>query len=260
MKALIIGCGYVGSALAIHWAAEGHELTVTTTSPERVSELEKIAAAAVVFDSTNPDGLEALVAGKDVIVVCVAPKRGRQHQDTYVPTAQALAAVMDDQHLIYTSSTSVYSEEEGAWVNESSGLKPDSESLVQTEKIIGELPHSCILRLSGIYGPGREIARRTRFFSGKEVAGSGDKLTNHIHRDDIVRAIAWAASTRATGIYNVSNDSHPTRAELYGRLCEEQGIPLPRWDSSQPAKRSGDKRISNEKIKSEGFTFAHPTI
>ena len=116
---------------------------------------------------------------------------------------------------------------------------------------------TCILRLGGIYGPDRELIDRAKRFSGKEMPGTGYESTNHIHLDDIVAALLFCLEHSITGVYNLVNDDHPTRKELYTNLCRTQNIPSPIWKSEKSLGISSGYLVSNQKIKDVGFTFKH---
>lgn len=266
MKILIIGCGYVGMALAGLWKEGGqHDLTVTTTREERIPELREVAQRVAVFDSTHPKGLDELLAGQDVVILSVGSKGRDSYQECYLDTARQISEAMNrmdqpPQQLIYTSSTSVYGSRNGEWVTEETPLSPgnaQAQILCDTEQLLlEELPEGCavcIFRLAGIIGPGREPRDRVKGLAGQELAGNGDNYVNLIQRDDIVQAIDTAVAKRLSGIYNLCGDTRLTRREYYDGLCEELGVAPIRWNSDLPSIHGGNKRVSNEKAKSVGL-------
>ncbi|MEO0705052.1 MAG: NAD(P)-binding domain-containing protein, partial [Cyanobacteria bacterium J06649_5] len=87
MKVAIIGCGYVGTAVAKHWMAQGLEVLVTTTRQERVEELKKISTRVEVVTTAERDRLKAILSDRQVVLLCVASKRGASYRDTYLSTA-----------------------------------------------------------------------------------------------------------------------------------------------------------------------------
>lgn len=258
--ALIIGCGYIGSALAQAWTAQGILVTATTTTPERLLELEKIAYKAVLLDVKNEDQLTELLQRHDWIVVTVAAKDSKSYPETYLYTAQALVKAMEQapnvSSVIYTSSTSVYGEHNGDWVDEETPLtpiSPQAEILAQTEEVLATLPNACILRLGEIIGPGRDIAERLEKQVGRILPGTGQNYTNLSHRDDIVKAIMFAAEHGLSGIYNVCNNLHITRKQLYDAICHRMGWPEFTWDPNQRTMHGGNKRVTSDKIHKAGL-------
>jgi nucleoside-diphosphate-sugar epimerase len=200
------------------------------------------------------------------LIVTVAPKRGENYQTTYLETAQTICKANPKlKAVVYTSSTSVYGDHGGAWINEESETRADTEEarvLLETEKVyVNNLPQEtrvCILRLGGIYGPGREIAERLKKLSGQKMPGNGESYTNLIHLEDAVRAIIWCLEKNLRGIYNVVNDTHVRRKDLYAELSRLYQFPDVVWDPRSADIHSGNKRVSSEKLKETGFLFNHP--
>lgn len=271
---LIIGCGYVGTALARYWKQQGYSVTVTTTRQERVSELEEIAARILVMKGSDFQAMLWAVENQDVIVLSIAPISDRQvdvevYQDTYIPTARNLVTALQEvksvKQLIYLSSCSVYGNQNGEWANEASQVNIDDEYakvLYDTENILlsstNEDIVTCILRLGGIYGPRRELTKRISRLAGKTIPGSGENFAYWIHLDDIVAAIEFARQNRLQGVYNLVNDLQWTSGELCDYICESQDLPKVVWDSSQESFRSFNARIDNHKIKAAGYQLIHP--
>jgi nucleoside-diphosphate-sugar epimerase len=258
--ALIIGCGYVGGALAQAWTAQGIVVTATTTTPERLSGLEQIAHRAVVLDVIDEDQLVELLQNHDWVAVTVAAKDSSRYQETYLYTAQALVKAMERapnvSRVIYTSSTSVYGEYNGEWVDEETPLtpiSPQAKTLAQTEEVLATLPNACILRLGEIIGPGRDIVERLQKQVGRTLPGTGLNYTNLSHRDDIVKAIMFATEHGLSGIYNVCNDLHITRKQLYDTICNRMGWAQFIWDPEQKTMHGGNKRVTSDKIHKAGL-------
>lgn len=262
MKILLMGVGYVGMPLLISLQDRGYEVYVTTTQALRVDSLKKHTKNVLLLKPEDHDeGLAHYMDLCDAMIVMVAPDSTHDYRSTYLQTAQRITKQLEGRKkpfsLIYTSSTSVYEGIEAAWATEELALVPSSEKaslLLETEKTFGSWGNSCILRLGGIFGPGREICRRAKYFSGKEIAGSGQEPTNHIHVDDIIAAIIFSLEKVLVGVYNLVCDDHPTRKELYDHLCKDLGLPLPLWNPDLPILRGG-YRVSNHKITEAGFSL-----
>lgn len=269
MKLLVMGAGYVGSALLKYLQSQAHEIYITTTQEERIDELKAYGQQVLVLHPNEDKNLKKLIQRCDGMVILVAPKNSQTYEETYLKTAQRIYSALEDRetpfYLLYTSSTSVYEGMEDAWLTEDVFPNPESENsklLLEAENCyLNCRVDTCILRLGGIYGPERELANRARRFSGKELPGTGDEATNHIHLDDILSGILYCLDHHLTGVYHLVNDDHPSRKELYTGLCHSASISSPIWntDRSQQVSKSG-YIVSNQKIKEAGFTFRHPSI
>jgi len=269
MKVAIIGCGYVGAAVAKLWTAQGLDVLVTTTRQERVAELKQIASRVEVLTGTDGDRIKAALADRQVVLLCVASKRGVSYADTYLSTAQTVAKVLADtpvEHLIYTSTCSVYGEHHGAWVTEMMPPMPITDNgkiIEQTEETLltATAPQRkvCILRLGGIYGPGRTLEKIYSRAAGTTRPGTGNVATNWVHLSDIVGGIDWARQKQLSGIYNLVQDEVPMVKELIAQVCDRHNLAPVTWDNSQSSTRK-NVRVSNAKIKSTGYTLAHPNF
>ena len=270
MKAAIIGCGYVGTAVARRWQKQGWDVLATTTRRDRLSELSAVANQVKVLTGTDAAQLRAALSDCQVALLSVGPKRGGSYVKTYLNTAQTLAAVLpetDIQQLIYTSSYAVYGQHQGAWVTEMMPPAPSTEKgeiLAATEQTLTATTSPqrqiCVLRLGGIYGPGRTVESIYGRAAGTTRPGKGAEYSNWIHLKDIVGAIDWARQQRLAGVYNLVQDEILTVRELIGEVCDRQNLAPVQWDESQPSRRDHNVRVSNAKLKSTGYQFVHPTF
>lgn len=146
--------------------------------------------------------------------------------------------------LIALSSTACYGDADSAFVKEDDALPTEYEQEVLSN------PQACLFRLSEIYGPGREISHR--FSTKTHFPGSGNNPTNMIHLDDIVGAILFAMEHHLRGIYNLTDDDHMTRNELYSHYQKVT------FDPSIKPRFGGNRKVSNEKIKKMGYQFKQP--
>lgn len=264
IRIIVMGAGYVGMALLKYFQRQPYSLFITTTQAERI---ETLAPYGKVLLLDQDRALDDLIQSCDAMIVLVAPKHSQSYEETYLNTAKQIHASLQGRktpfYLLYTSSTSVCEGIHAPWVTEEMPLGPKSENakiLLATEQLYQQCnANVCILRLGGIYGPGRELDKRARIFSGKEIPGSGEEPTNHIHLSDIVDAIAFSLEHSLTGVYHLVNDDHRTRKEIYSTLCTQLHIPLPIWNPNLPQNRNGGYKVSNQKIKSSGFVLSHNT-
>jgi nucleoside-diphosphate-sugar epimerase len=252
-KIAIIGSGYVGRAAAKALRGRGHFVTLTTRSPDRAKQISEEADRVVLIQSGQ--FAEAL-QGQQIILLTVAPDSpasDQAYEETYLGCAKALLSDLDPncEQILYTSSSSVYGEQGGALVDESTPLKPETfreKILIETEKLIQTAPCKfCIVRLGEIIGPGRMILDRLKALNGRSLAGTGANICNLSPIEEIVTALVTAIEHCWKGIYNVCSDQHLPRRELYDQLCKEAGLPPPRWDASRSTPHAGNKTVSSAK-------------
>lgn len=271
MTVAILGCGYVGRAVAQRWQAEGLSVSASTTRPERVSELYPFADQVQVVRGNDAAGLQALLRDQCCLLVSVAGGRSQGYESVYLETAKTLAAVVPQlpqlAQIIYTGSFSVYGDHGGAWVSETDPLRPASANaavLAETEQVLLGLAQPqrsvCILRLGGIYGPARELVQIFSRAAGSLRPGAGAEWSNWIHLSDIVGAIAFARQHQLSGIYNLVQDEIISVRELLARVCAAHSLPPVRWDASQPSDRAYNVRVANAKLKAAGYRFVHPAF
>ena len=272
----ILGCGYVGCALADYWQEQGHFVTGTTTSWKRVASLAGIVSQVFLMQGDDADAVRSLIRGQDTLIVSVAPTSSQvideaTYETTYLATAKNLVQALNEapgvKQIIYLSSCSVYGDRQGGWVDETSPIypsEPRSQIVCEAEQILlqanKENQKVCILRLGGIYGPGRELINMYGGLAGMTLPGKGDRFINWIHRDDIVGAIEFARLNQLECIYNLVDDSQLTVKEQVERVCLHYNLPPVHWDSSQLSWRRKSVRVSNQKLKAAGYQLVHPQL
>jgi nucleoside-diphosphate-sugar epimerase len=266
----IIGCGYVGAELAKVLGEKGHAVTCTTRNKKKLPSLHKIAQRAVVCKGSDEKELQLIVKDQDIIIVTVSADSIDDYKNTYLRTAQSLRHIAltkkSPKTLIYTSSTAVYGENHGYWVDENSPLLAESEPakiLIETEETFLSLAKLgwkvCIFRLAEIYGPERTLVNKLKDLEGHVMPGKGENFTNMIHLDDIVSATDYALTHSLEGIYNLVDDDHPERRQLFDKVADKHRVEHLEWDPEMSSKMNrGNKRVSNHKIKAAGFAFKHP--
>jgi nucleoside-diphosphate-sugar epimerase len=271
MKVAIVGCGYVGTRVAKNLRGKSdYTVTATTTTPQRVSELEGVAQRVAVLDGKDKDGMAAMLQEQDAVLLCVGARNPHTYQESYLDTAKTLVSVLKETpnvgQVIYTGTYSVYGDRQGKLVNEDSPIapaNPNSQILAETEQILlaASSPNLkvAILRLGGIYGPGRELIKIFRGWAGNTRPGTGEDATNWVHVDDIVGGMIFTLENRLQGIYNLVGDVSLSSRELLDRTFETHNLPQVSWDGS-PNMRPYNARVSNLKIKDAGYQFIHPEI
>jgi nucleoside-diphosphate-sugar epimerase len=272
----VLGCGYVGSALADSWQEQGHFVTGTTTSPERIATLSETVAKAMVVKGNDFTTVQSLLQNQSTLVVSIAPTGLQEadkatYENTYIATAKNLVKALNQTpevtQIIYLSSCAVYGDRQGEWVDETSQIAPlehRSQVIHESEKIILQAANAqqkvCVLRLGGIYGPDRELVRMFGGLAGMTIPGKGDRIINWIHRDDIVGAIEFARSNELQGIYNLVDDSKLTIREQVQMVCSRYDLPPVKWDAHQLSIQNKSLQVSNHKLKVAGYQLLYPQL
>ncbi|MGA2256675.1 MAG: SDR family oxidoreductase [Thermoguttaceae bacterium] len=270
---LIVGCGYLGLRVARRWIAAGHAVAGLVRSSAAAESLARESIRPTVADVTQPSTLLSLPAA-DTLLYAVGydPASGASRSAVYV---DGLRAVLDAisppvRRVILISSTGVYAEQGGGWVDESSPAQPSRESgraLLAAEEILaahrlGAL--GIILRLAGIYGPGR-LPRRSELAAGQPLPIATGQQVNLIHVDDAAAAVLAAeAYARPPRTYIISDGRPVERREYFAEMARQLGLPRPSFREPLPGeitgRGGGDKRVSNARMLGElHLKLAYPT-
>jgi nucleoside-diphosphate-sugar epimerase len=260
--ALILGCGYLGRRVAARWVAAGRRVFALTR--RNADALAALGVEPVVGDVLDPGSLRKLPRVATVLyAVGMDRSQGRTMHEVYV---NGLGHVLDTlpppNRFVHVSSTGVYGQTDGGWVDEASSTEPAEESgrvVLEAERLLrARLPAAVVLRFAGIYGPDR-LLRRDALLAGKPLAGDAEKWLNLIHVADGVEAVL-AAETRAMPgeTYNVADDSPVTRREFYTLLAQLLHAPPAAFDH-RPEPASPNRRVSNRKARTRlGWSPAFP--
>jgi nucleoside-diphosphate-sugar epimerase len=278
MRVLIVGCGYVGVPLGAELVRIGHEVFGLRRSPVAENELKAAGIQPLIGDVTRPELLAKLPRDFDWVVNCVAAGgNAENYREVYLQGTRNLIewlAANLPKKFVYTSSTSVYAQNDGSQVKESSPTEPLAETskvLVETEKVLSaavverKFP-AVILRVAGIYGPDRGHWFKQFMQDAAHIEGNGSRHLNMIHRDDLVGClIAALKNGRAGEIYNVVDDEPVSQLHFFQWLAQAMDKPLPpsEPENPDPIRRRGvtNKHVSNRKLKMElGYPFKYPTF
>ncbi len=205
MRVLIVGCGYVGLPLGAELARLGHEVYGLRRSVLAEAEMKAVGITPLHADITQPETLARLPRHFDWVVNCSASGGGgaEDYRRVYLEGNRNLVNWLADsppQKFIYTSSTSVYAQNDGAMVTEKSPAEPEAETakvLVETEKLLlaaawaKNFP-TVILRVAGIYGPGRGHLFKQFLRGEARIDDDGSRTLNMIHRTDLIGVIIAA--------------------------------------------------------------------
>jgi nucleoside-diphosphate-sugar epimerase len=279
MRVLIVGCGYVGLPLGAELVRQGHDVFGLRRNASADDELKAARITPLHADITKPGDLEKLPREFDWVVNCAASGGGgvEEYRQLYLMGNRNLIEWLrpaPPKRYIYTSSTSVYGQNDGSTVVETDPVAPLNETgkiLVMTENLLlaaaTEIKFpTVILRLAGIYGPGRGYWLK-QFLSGEaRIEGKGDRILNMIHRDDVVGAII-AALKRAPlpSVYNAVDNEPVNQLDFFKWLAERLGKPLPPSapEDSEATRKRGvtNKRVSNLRLRRQlSYEFKYPTF
>ncbi|BEV36157.1 NAD-dependent epimerase/dehydratase family protein [Synechococcus sp. M16CYN] len=267
----IVGCGYVGSAVASYFRSKGFEVTGTTRNPSRLTYICDFVDHPRIYRAEDSEADVSFLDGLDGLLIAVAPTLTDSQEDTYqmvygkgVPALiNSLNQRSTDRplHVIYLSSAGVYGNQGGAMCDE---ITPPDRShsnnaiLAGAEDAVLSLNsssiNSCILRLGGIYGPNKDIASFICSASGQIIPKNGDHIKAWIHLNDIIYGVYFAFQNRLEGIYNLVDDLQLSRRDLSNMLCARMGIAPVIWDNyDQPDSHIFHARVSNSKLRALGF-------
>ena len=265
-RVLIVGCGDIGIPLGLQLADKGHAvwgLRRSSQLPEPINTLN-----ADVTDAASLTCLAELPF--DYVVVTLTPGEfsDQRYRAVYVEglanVIEALNAPQAIKRLLFISSTSVYHQGGGQWVDESSAAEPKTFSgqrLLEAEQVAASsgIPH-CVIRFAGIYGPGRR--RLIEQVKAKQGCPPSPPLfTNRIHRDDCVGFLAHLimmdAQQQALATCYIGVDNEPvTLWDVKCWLAEQLGIDPNTLDNGGETRRSS-KRCSNARLLATGYTLRY---
>lgn len=249
---LVAGAGDVGQRLARRLAGAGHEVIALRRS-------ESVAAPGIRplrADLATGEGLARLPRMLGALVFCAAPDRRDEaaYRALYLDGLRRLLDASDAARVVFVSSTAVYAEDAGEWVDETTPPRPpafNGQVLLETEAALAGHPGGIALRLSGLYGPGREsLLRRAR--AGEP---GGNRWGNRIHVEDAAAALAHLLELDAPAPLYLGNDDRPARdAEVLAWVRASEGLPAV---APLPGPDAG-RRVSNTRLRATGWAPAFP--
>jgi len=268
---LIVGCGDVG--LRVLRLLQGRwRVLVLTSSPARVAELRAAGAEPLVGNLDQPASLRRLAGLADLVLhLAPPPLRGRTCPRTRA-LLQALSRGRAPQALVYASTTGVYGDAGGAWVDETRPVAPQTDRAwrrVDAERQVRAWAarvgaRAALLRIPGIYALDRDGGRpQDRVQRGTPLLrAEDDGYTNHIHADDLARAcVAALWRVRGGRVLHVADEADLKTGDYYDRVADLCGLPrLPRvaradaaqhftpmqWSFMAESRRLGNARLGRE--------------
>ncbi|MDD7910037.1 SDR family oxidoreductase [Pseudovibrio exalbescens] len=273
MRLFIFGVGFSSKAFVEAARDQFDWIGGTTRSEEKAAQLKEMGVEPFLFDGeAATDAIREALRTATHVLVSIAPNDGG---DPVLNAFLADLAKAQPQWIAYLSTVGVYGDHDGAWVTEETECKPvslRSRQRVAAESQWLQFAHDTdtrllILRLSGIYGKGRNGFVNLERGTAKRVIKPG-QVFNRIHAEDIAGVLKASLSTSAAGIYNVSDDEPAPPQDVVTYAAELMGVAPPpeipfEEANMSPMGRSfyGEtKRVDNAKVKRDmNYTFAYPT-
>jgi len=254
-RLLVAGCGDLGVRLATRlddWSTHG-----LRRNPQGLPPFIRPVQA----DLGDPDSLGAIRGDWDAVVYTATPgeRTAEAYRSIYVAGLRALLEQVTTRRLVLVSSTAVFGQNDGQWVDESSPTRPQAFNgriLLEAEQL-ARAAGACVVRFSGIYGPGRDyLIRKVR--AGNVVCRRTPPVwTNRIHADDCAAALAHVLEMANPDPIYVASDANPApRWEVLEWLATRLGVEPPH-ESAQSGEGQG-KRVSAARLFSTGFTLQYP--
>jgi nucleoside-diphosphate-sugar epimerase len=276
MRVVVLGCGYVGLELGRQLREDGHDVVGVRRSDSGLDAVADAGLDPVRADVTAPETL-ADVPDADWLVFA-ASSGGRGAAAARRVFVDGLRNAVDEfatrdsppERLVYTSSTGVYGDHDGDWVDEDTPLAPTTDKtrvLAEAEDVALSAPvDSTVARFAGLYGPDRY--RLERYLDGPVTEG----YLNMVHRDDAAGAVRFALEEGVDDVLLVVDDEPVSKWEFADWLADACGVDRPEkrtkaerlaaGDLSEAARRRilTSKRCSNGRLRALGYEFAYPTF
>ena len=267
-RILIVGAGDVGGRVAVNLAAQGHEVWALRRSlPDQRQVLAGVHC--LVADVTQPQTLAVLPDRLDVVVTALSPAESgvAAYRRVYVEGTRHLMQALTGQtlgHQFWVSSTSVYGQSQGEWVDADMPAKPGTDTaheLLAAEAIAQGAGWPCsIVRFGGLYGPGRHWLLRW-VSSGRPVQQHPPSWSNRIHVEDaagfLTHLVALALTRQPLRSIYIGVDDMPTpQHEVLNWLAEQLSCPLPPVEDRPDA--SLGKRLSSSSLRDSGYVLRYP--
>ena len=274
----IVGCGYIGRRLGQRLSAAGQSVTAVVRSAESARQVAALGLSPLRADLDEQALPAACTEGEGVFYLVPPPPRGTT--DTRMRHfLHGLEGSGQPRRIVYVSTTGVYGDCGGEWVDESRPPNPrvdrarrrwDAEQQLRAwrEQTGGEL---VILRVAGIYGPGKLPLARLR--KGVPMVAEADApWTNRIHAEDLVQVCMKAMERGADGaVYNVSDGTPGNMADYFNRVADMAGLPRPPVIGLRQARHelsagllsylAESRRLSNRRMLDElGVVLRYPTL
>ncbi len=272
MNIVIVGCGDVGTRCAKILTDAGHFVLGVRRNPAKLPQWLTPVEADVLKPATleflNPDAESPLNIDVVIYSLAAASFTELDYRDAYVSGLNNTLTALGWRSLkrfFYVSSTGVYHQNNGEWVDESSDTQPtrfNGQLVLEGEQAVRERRDGTCVRYSGIYGPGR-LRLINRVAAGQATPETPPSFTNRIHIEDCAASLAHlvmlAENTELESLYLASDSQPATSADVEAFIAATLGLSL---EQSEPVPRSkriaGSKRCSNKRLLNTGYQFIYP--
>ncbi|MBX4972854.1 SDR family oxidoreductase [Rhizobium lentis] len=273
MHVMIFGCGYSGTAIAKAFAGDGVRVSGTTRSAEKMDGLRANGIEAFLFDGEAiEEELRQALGGVTHLIQSIAP--GQADPLLRLLGKDGASLLPKLEWIGYLSTVGVYGDHGGAWVNEDTPCLPvsgRSKERLEAEEGWLAMGHqrglpAAVLRLSGIYGPGRNAFCNLEKGTARRLIKK-DQVFNRIRVEDIGAATRFLSDHGLGGIYNVTDDRPGPPQDVIVEAARLMGVEPPPEQAFETAELTPmarsfygeNKRVSNAKLKAAGFEFSFPT-
>ncbi len=278
-KVFIVGCGEIGRRVAKLWQSRGVGVAALARSEESARDLGRLGIETVPGDLDDPGSLGSMPVRGCIVYYLAPPPEEGEGDPRIAAFLSAIPAGAGPERIVYMSTTGVYGDRRGGWVTEETPPSPTSprgkrrlaaETALRDWALARGVP-VVILRVAGIYGPGRIPVERVR--SGAPVPAAEEApASNRIHAQDVARVCVAAALRGKDGsVYNVSDGNPGTITQYYNAVADLLGVPRPPSIPMEEARRvlgkgilsflSESKRVDSRKLREElGLELLYPDL
>lgn len=247
----VVGCGWLGLQIAQKWVDEKKTVHGTTTTKDKLKELESKGIVAHYLDNKQEEKETKWLNEVDVLLLNIPPSNLK---DAYATFMMKIAKqVKQDAKIIFISSTSVYANNNKEVTEESEleGTRRNSAYLIDAEKMLEDFAKGrlTIIRFAGLVGGDRNPAK---YMTGRTISGGGEPV-NLIHQEDCIGIIDHIIDNSIWGeIFNGSTAVHPTKKEYYTFAAKKLNIEPPTFDD-----KNNDYKIINGSKIVEQFGYSY---
>lgn len=273
MRILLFGAGYSARAFSRLMTGEAERIDGTTRNEQNFPLLEKSGIAPIIFDgeTASPDLIDRLAKSTHV-VISISPRESGDPSLAIVEDALRRPG-NTIRWIGYLSTVGVYGNHDGNWIDETAPLAPTSRrslERVEAESAWEALSKRhgtpvALLRLSGIYGPGRNAFVNLERGTARRIIKDG-QVFNRIHVDDIAGSLRFLAGTNSGGAFNITDSEPAPPQDVVAYAAELMGVAIPPEIPFEEADLTSmgrsfygeNKRVSNQRIKALGYDFIYP--